>query len=422
MDLNALIEGQIVESKCLEYKEALPLKQNAKCTKEERADSIFGFLKLICSLANSEGGVVLYGMSERGSDIRGCAASIRPIVDESYDEAKRRLSSLIENHITPRLTFDTASIPVASDGEDGYVFAIRVPKSLSWPHMASYRNRSGYYVRSDAKSSEMDAHDVRTAVLASEEVMDRVRRTTSLRLDSLATGEHPIGMSSHSLLVIQAVSLEAFSRGMLNTKLPSGSQLLDKCSSAFYPVLPSSGGFKYNLDGVLAYRASAVAHRRVLQYIQVCRNGLVEMVWSDVLSDGPYGGPMELPDPESPQIIAAEKVEPYLINIVEQLHLLLSDIGFVGPATVSISLLNCNGCSLLHLREYPRRCVAQSSPAPLTESRIQFPDFELDTFQKYDFPQVLKPVFDMLWNAAGSERSPSYDADGNWIGAPSAGS
>jgi len=31
-----------------------------------------------------------------------------------------------------------------------------------------------------------------------------------------------------------------------------------------------------------------------------------------------------------------------------------------------------------------------------------------------DVPQLLKPVFDAIWNAGGYPRSPNYDEEGNW--------
>jgi hypothetical protein len=44
---------------------------------------------------------------------------------------------------------------------------------------------------------------------------------------------------------------------------------------------------------------------------------------------------------------------------------------------------------------------------------VILPDVAIDSLD-VDVPQVMKPIFDMIWNACGFPRSFNYDTSGKW--------
>jgi hypothetical protein len=54
---------------------------------------------------------------------------------------------------------------------------------------------------------------------------------------------------------------------------------------------------------------------------------------------------------------------------------------------------------------------------PFAESEMLVPEAVLETFDD-DLGSILKPLFDVVWNAAGYPASLNFDREGNWINRP----
>ena len=52
---------------------------------------------------------------------------------------------------------------------------------------------------------------------------------------------------------------------------------------------------------------------------------------------------------------------------------------------------------------------------PLGREIATFPEIYVDTFD-VDVPAILRPVFNMLWNAFGLAQCDMYDGQGKWRG------
>jgi hypothetical protein len=52
---------------------------------------------------------------------------------------------------------------------------------------------------------------------------------------------------------------------------------------------------------------------------------------------------------------------------------------------------------------------------PLGREIAAFPEIHVDSFD-VDVPAIMRPVFNMLWNAFGLLQCDMYDSQGNWRG------
>jgi hypothetical protein len=50
---------------------------------------------------------------------------------------------------------------------------------------------------------------------------------------------------------------------------------------------------------------------------------------------------------------------------------------------------------------------------PIDRDVLVLPDVMVEDFGG-DPSQIMRPLFDMIWNASGLERSLNYDDEGNW--------
>jgi hypothetical protein len=146
-DLRQLCIDRVPEHQRLDYKEELKLEPP-----RERRE----LLKDITSLANSNGGVLIYGIREdKHSDLGHIAGSLQPIQDASLlDKANR----IIRSSVSPTVECYLHLI-LASQG--GFYIVAHVPQSHSRPHAITLGNRLDWYIRRNQDNFPMTEPEIR---------------------------------------------------------------------------------------------------------------------------------------------------------------------------------------------------------------------------------------------------------------------
>jgi len=81
------------------------------------------------------------------------------------------------------------------------------------------------------------------------------------------------------------------------------------------------------------------------------------------------------------------------------------------PVYIYLSL--CNGNNVVY-RHAPEG-FGWVDTQPLRREIAAFPEISVDNFD-VDVPTVMRPVFNMLWNAFGLAQCDMYDGQGRWRG------
>lgn len=145
--LRQLINDQIEESLTLDYKAAEALGNSDKKKKEISKD--------VSAMANSAGGVIIYGIAEHDSkDKRHIPAYIDPI--NRLDFSKERLEQII-NNIRPRIENVVIHPVPLHSGPADVAYVVEVPQSMTAHQAIDYR----YYKRYNFESVPMDDYEVR---------------------------------------------------------------------------------------------------------------------------------------------------------------------------------------------------------------------------------------------------------------------
>lgn len=139
--LQTLIKNQIEESLHLEYKASgsLSVQDNKKSE----------ISKDVSAMANSDGGVLIYGIKED----KNLAMEIEPI--NRKDFSKEWLEQVIQAKIQPRIN-GIQIFPISIENE-GVVYVIEIPKSNTAHQAADYR----YYKRHNFMSVAMNDYEIR---------------------------------------------------------------------------------------------------------------------------------------------------------------------------------------------------------------------------------------------------------------------
>lgn len=144
--LESLIANQIEESLTLDYKAAASLGKQSKQTTEITKD--------VAALANSAGGVLIYGIREHQSKEKAhLPETIDPVVRAHFP--KEWLEHIVQN-IRPKI--DNLIIhPVPAPSPDGVIYVVEVPQSSTAHQSSNYR----YYKRFNFESVPMQDYEIR---------------------------------------------------------------------------------------------------------------------------------------------------------------------------------------------------------------------------------------------------------------------
>ena len=147
-DIQSLIDNSVEESIHLDFKAAAALDKS-----EKKKDEI---AKDVSSFANSDGGVIVYGILEK----EHCADSLSFVDGNTF--TKEWLEQVINSKITKRIV-GIQIFPVRfEDKISQTVYVVKIPRSDNVPHMSNDRR---YYRRYNFVSVPMEEYEVRDAIL-----------------------------------------------------------------------------------------------------------------------------------------------------------------------------------------------------------------------------------------------------------------
>jgi hypothetical protein len=133
-------------------------------------------------------------------------------------------------------------------------------------------------------------------------------------------------------------------------------------------------------------------------YTQLYRTGVIEAVQGSVLAH----------EHEGKLIIPSISYEQYIFRYLPHCFQLLQRIGANVPVVVALSLIGTRGLEMSGDR------FGFEVSYPIQVDRLTLPETVV-----YDFSmpvgRILKPMFDLVWNACGQPASKNFDDEGNWV-------
>lgn len=379
-DLQGLIDNKVLEWKTIDYKKELP--NNSDSAKKE-------FLADVTSFANSSGGDLIFGIEQDNQT--GEPKLLNGVGINNIDQEKTRLDNIIRDGVEPRILLVT--IKPISLGNKAYVLIVRIPKSWNGPHRVRFGGHAKFYARNSSGKYEMDVDELRIAFNLAETLTERIRNFRADRVANILANETPVSLYPDPKIVlhlIPMIPINAFNPSQRYNLEDIYPNLHDKLPLIYGEVLNG----RYNLDGIFTYFKDSSG--KFIGYTQLYRNGIIESVDSQTIC-----------------IFDNQKVLPYwyeinLIKILGKYIKLFSELSITPPIFLFLSLLQVKGYKIGRSDRY-------SNEGHLIDRELLLlPEIIIDNYDD-EAKNILKPLFNLIWNACGYPRSLNFNEKGDLI-------
>ena len=378
VELQRLIDEERIENKVLEYKSELP--GNSDSDKKE-------FLADISSFANAIGGDLIYGVIENRET--GKPEKLEGVEIKNLDQEILRLDQIIRDGIEPNITSSSINLQEIQLKNSKYALLIRISKSWMGPHRVSFQAWDRFYTRSTNGKYRFDVQELRSAFILSETISEKIKKFKEKRISDIYSNNLPIPFYGSPKIVLHLIPFSAFNpRHNYDMKQLS---LYD-----IQPMYSTSFDKRYNIDGLLTY-SSFPGKRRSFSYVQLYRNGIVEAVNSYLLWS-------ETGD----KIIPITAVETVLIESIQRYVEVYRKFNIDIPIFLFLTLVDVKDYNFPRDRKWWIR-----EAYSIDREIVQIPEIIIEDYN-FNPSQLLKPIFDSLWNACGFERSFNYTINGEW--------
>lgn len=375
-DVIELIRNQVTEGQFLEFKRELPSKENS---------GRHEFCADVSAFANASGGILLIGVQQ---DDEGRASEILPIATSS-DEEILRLFNILRDGIEPRLAgVDIKAISMPG----GCIIVVRTAQSWHGPHRV--KTNQHFYFREGPRKRELQVPEIKRLFNRSEAYAQQVRDFRAERISRIVRGAAPVNLRPGGILVLHLIPTDAFLGELSIDPAVYHRQQSQNTATRNLPLLDGLGCYKLlNIDGALELSDLHLPH----DYSLLFRNGFFETVQVFDNSDG--NGKLYLP---------MTRVENACIKLVGNFRRELKRFGIGLEVSAMIAIINAERLLIPAKAEQysPNRRLGS-----FDRDTIIVPDVLIPA----DDPLAnsLKPMFDMLWQAAGYVGSCNYDESGN---------
>lgn len=373
--IKLLIDNQVAESKHIEYKSKLP---------SESYDDKKEFLADVSSFANSDGGVIFYGVKEEN----GAPTELTGLLIDDVDKEILRQENLLRTSIEPRL--NGIFIQPVKISDVNYIIALYIPRSFNPPHVVNFQKHWRFYSRSSAGKYPLDVFEVKSLATASEAVIEKIRNFRLDRVSRIINEETPVPMEEKPKFILHIIPISSF----LQSNILDFGELFHRevAEKSFMNKYQK----RYNFEGYLFHDYFNLP---ATSYIQIYRSGIIEIVNTNFTFE--YD--------KKKQIYVVDYERQYC----EYLEFLLKAQSYFG---ITAPYLICN--SMININEHlitPPTWISRFQGKPIVQKNLLIPELYLsdqDGFSR----ELLKPMFDPVWNACGYQESFNYDENGNWNG------
>jgi hypothetical protein len=366
-DILGLMNNNVIEQKTLEYKRQLPDKSNE--------NEKIKILQCISSFANSEGGLIIFGMKENENGEASELINIETQTDEDF----QRFQNMIKDRIVPRITPPELKALIVNEKK---IYLMMIFPSFSKPHFV--KDNCVFYGRNSNGKYMLDVGDIRNLFFQSKNAEEQFENFKMQRIMKLKSGNFPFKYDSQNIISLHIASLSS-----INNNIQLSMSNCERSLGVFFPMVNNGYDGKNNYDGCL--NSCYTGDKKMYSYVQIFRNGIIESTIFDFFNSG------------NKNFINGTQVEMSVKNAITNYIIELKKLNIDFPFFVSLSLLNTKGC-IIALSEMYYKSFYNSS-TPIYEEDLLLPTIYIDN--ENELEKKVWDCFDVFWNTSGRAGSPN---------------
>lgn len=370
--IKSLVDAEVSENKTLDFKqEWKDLKD--RINKQE-------FLKDITAMANTEGGVIVYGVEEDNGKAK---AAIGVTISDSEEKLRQQIQNIVETNTDPKLVnIQVDLVP----GDNGKTFiVINIPQSWNAPHRITL-NKNPFYKRYSEDNKPMDTFELRSEFVFSQRVDNAIKNFHDNRIESILGGDTPIPIDTQQPAVVLHI--------IPKISMKEGVRFGDNLETELKEFSPIHGdGYslgEYNLEGYL----KMLNKDPTWSYAQFYRTGIIEASLLSVCFN------------TKAKTCDMECIESELYKKIFKYTEILDQLSIARPFVIYLSLLNMLDFELTIPPALKQR---QARPHKSRSRHLHPSNFLLqETNQANKIQEIdnqLKFCFNQLWNGFGYPHS-----------------
>jgi hypothetical protein len=380
--LSALVEDSWPESRTLDYKGELPGR-----TDEEKKK----FLADVCALANTNGGIIAYGIitgRDAIGDDTGIPTELTGLGNANLDKEKLRLAEIAQRGLSPVLGNRLVMRAIPIPDRDGPVLLLGVPASLLAPHMVSFQQSNKFHRRSDAGNYLPDVQEIRRMFSEHDLWSEQAERFRAKRITRVDTAPVKQWLDTRSPFFFHVLPL-----GRLDTMLDLGGRYQELLPFLFPPGYSGANG-RFNADGLMGYRQT---DKFISGYTQLFRFGGFEGFDSENVRAGRYGF-----DDGQGYLSADHILQSAMAWFPKAVEFLATRMDVVAPYGLGVALKGIRGSEILSRDGW-------SEGSPIDVDELLLPLVVVNEPDTDTVRDALWPLFDVVWQSAGYAKAPRID-------------
>ena len=239
----------------------------------------------------------------------------------------------------------------------------------------------------------MATSDQTLCMTEAERILYRMRSFHRERVETIQKDQSHVRLNNSTRLIVHLMPEQA----MQAPKSLSAADL-KRAGQSIRPLGDMNGGgykdSRFNADGFLVFSERDAAVR---YYTQLYRSGVYEGVMADVVFE----------NKQQPKTLREGLCEEAILGAMTGYLPFAKTLALEPPFWIFAALVGCEGANIRLNSTWP-----EFSPHTIDRAIVWLPETKIDAFDT-DPVKHLRPMFDVLWNTAGMERSFNYDEQGN---------
>lgn len=376
-DIVRLVENKVQENKSLDYKRDLKLNQD-KDKKE--------FLFDMTSMANTEGGVFLFGVEE-SKDEKGQNTGTPELVVgvniENFDKLTQQIEDLIKGNTDPVIS--SVSIKLI-EVEEKNVLAIGIAKSYGLPTMVTFNETNKFYRRRNSGKFTVDVYELNQMFMQNQVLKESAENFVKKRIDKVNLLKvFPILEQSFPFF-LHVIPYNFLSEQNIDLSNAHNMNL----SVIMKPLFCGGWDTMFNVDGFATFGTKSGEYQKITSYDQLFRNGVYEVYTGELFEKyhTNNGGAITR--------MWGKHFMKSVIEKIENIFKVYKEFKVEPPFLLSMNMQKVRGNVIMDGSNWSRSFLTDE---------INFPILFIASFEQ-DLRQVLKTNFDILWQSVAYPHSP----------------